>query len=733
MKIRLIFILLFGITVKLWSQQTISGFVHDKDRTPLINVQVYWKLARNGVVTDTAGMFSIPLSAKEADTLVFRMVGYRTEYFQLESGEYDFELSADNTLKGATIDGSQPGMVMTESVGIQSVITAAGLRKSACCNLAEAFETNGAVDVSFSDAVTGAKQIRLLGLDGKYVPITFEGLPNLRGLASLYGLSYIPGPFIENISVSKGTGSVTLGYESMTGQINVEYKKPFEMERLHVNGYFNSMTRSELNLVASHRFKKGWSTALFAHGNIFRMHTDRNKDGFLDMPFAHQVNLSNRWVYTNEKTEFQAGIKYVWDVKEGGQGAYYRHQGHSDSNSYYRFFLETHRAEAWLKNGFFWKNKPYKSLAYTMTFIYHDQRGSYGLRPYTGRQTTGYFNSIYQSIIVNTNHKFKTGLSFLYDKVDERFATAGTARTEYVPGVYGEYTFRHREKLDLVAGLRYDYHNLYKHQVTPRLQLKVTPVKDFSLKLSGGRGFRSPNVFADNAFLLVSNRQVLIPATLKPEVSWNGGGGAVYRFQKGKVSGSIGADYFYTWFQNQLIPNMETAGLVVFENVGGASYAHAFQLDFMLEPLKRLQFHLNAKWNNVRSVYNGQRKAVPFIPVYKGLLNVAYSTGGPNPWSFDATVQLNGPARLPLTYNPGTGEANRTRSPVYALLFAQVSKKFRNWEVYIGGENLTDYRQPNPLIDPQNPGSASFDASQVWAPVFGAMAYGGFRYTLKYK
>jgi len=712
---------------------TIGGLIHDPGGVPLYNVQVYWKQARSGTLSDTTGHFSIAMSPQADDTLILRMIGYKTAVFRLDAGEYDFELEPDNSLKGAVIEGAQPGMVISENAGIQSVITAAGLRKSACCNLAEAFETNGAVDVSYSDAVSGARQIRLLGLDGKYVPVTFEGLPNLRGLASLYGLSYIPGPFLQSISVSKGTGSVTLGYESMTGQINVEYKKPFEMERLHINGYFNSMTRSELNIDFSHRFRKGWSTALFAHANFFRMHTDRNRDGFLDMPFSQQLNLANRWVYASEKMELQAGVKYVWDKKEGGQTGYYRHKQHADTNSYYRFYLETQRAEVWLKNGYFWKNKPYKSLAYTATFIYHDQRGTYGLRPYAGRQVTGYFNSIYQSIIVNTNHKFKTGFSFLYDQVSERFATAAVARTEYVPGVYGEYTFAFREKLDLIAGLRYDYHNLYRHQLTPRLQLRVTPVKDFTLKFTGGRGFRSPNVFADNAFLLVSNRQVTVPADLKPEVSWNGGGGLVYKFSKGRVNGSIGADYFYTWFQNQLIPDMETAGQVSFNNIGGASRAHALQFDFMLEPVKRLQLHLNAKWNDVRALYNGQMKSVPFIPVYKGLLNVAYSTGGANPWNFDATVQLNGPARLPLTYDPATGAPNRTHSPVYALLFAQVSKKIRSWELYIGGENLGDYRQPNPLIDPQNPGSASFDASQIWAPVFGVMVYGGFRYTLKYK
>lgn len=720
---KIIFILVYILATKSFAQ--VVGHVLDSESKKAISfANVYWKLDKSGVYSDTLGYFNLKASSVSNDTLIVSAVGY--EGLSLSSQFPKEFLLKSTSLRGAVITSSQATMVHQDAVGIQSVITEAGLQKSACCNLAEAFETNGAVDVSFADAISGVKQVRLLGLDGKYVPITFEGLPHLRGLSSLYGLGYIPGPFLESIMVSKGPGSVTLGNESMTGQINVEFKKPRDMEKLHLNAYLNMMGRAELNVISSHKINKNWSTAIFGHGNVFRLANDRNKDGFLDLPFAHQANIQNRWYYEKGNVEFQAGAKYLYDAKQGGQTDYFRNK----NENAYNFNLSTHRAEAWFKNGYLFTGKPFRSFAWMGTFAYHDQKGNYGVRAYDGRQRTGYLNAIFQDKIVHTAHMYKVGASFMFDRVNEVFGNTNVYREEYIPGVFAEYKFSHVEKFWLIAGMRYDYNSKFGHQTTPRLQIRYSPTKDLAIKLTGGRGYRSPSVFSDNASVLVSNRVIALD-NIKAEISWNGGGGLLYKFSKGKVNGSLGVDYFYTWFENQLIANMETQGFVSFQNVHGASSSHAMQLDFMLEPVNRLQFHLNAKYNRVMADYNGVQKLVPFIPEWRGLFNVSYKTRGANYWAFDFTVQVNGPARLPKTQDPILGTESREKSPVYPLLFAQVSKKIKRWEIYIGGENLTDYRQKNPIISAADPFSPKFDASQVWAPVFGAMAYGGFRYVIK--
>lgn len=723
---------IFFLFIYVWTLPIIAQvqghIMHAESKAAIPFANIRWKMAQSGSVSDTSGHFSIGASSYTEDTLIISMVGFQTQYFPNPSGHIMVHLSPAG-LAGVVVSDSRSTMVVNEGVGMQSVITEAGLKKSACCNLAEAFETNGAVDISFSDAISGVKQVKLLGLDGKYVPVNFEGLPHLRGISSLYGLSYIPGPFIAAIQVSKGPGSVTLGNESMTGHMNVEFKKPREMERLHLNGFVNMLGRGELNLISAHKINPAWSTALFVHGNIMRTLIDRNKDGFLDMPLAHQVNVQNRWYYEKGNTEWQFGAKYLYDSKEGGQSAYFR-KADSSAAGAYAFQLQTQRAEAWFKNGYLFDRKPYRSFAWMGTAAYHNQKGKYGARMYAGNQATAYVNTIYQDIISNTNHSYKAGFSFLYDRVGERFGNTSFYREEYIPGVYAEYKYSYPEKLSVIVGLRYDYNSLFGNQITPRFHLRYDPVKEFTMKFTAGRGYRSPAVFSDNAAVLVSNRMVQIEA-LKPEVSWNGGGGMTYSFDKNRVNGSLTLDYFYTYFENQLIPDMESQGLVYFRNLANASYSHAVQMDFMIEPLRRLQFHLNAKYNKVVGRYNGVQKDLPFIPQWRGLINAAYKTKGVNYWAFDITLQVNGPARLPKTYDPSTGLFSAERSAIYPLLFAQVTKKIKKWELYIGGENLTDYRQKNPIIDAPNPNSAHFDASQVWAPVYGAMVYGGFRYIIK--
>lgn len=725
MKANLLALLLSTVGLAAFAQ--VNGVINNKETKEAIPfANVYWKHSKIGTYSDTFGRFTVNESTITPDTLIVSAVGFEILEFTNVSTNLQIQLKP-TSLQGAVVTGSQATMVHQDAVGIQTVITEAGLQKSACCNLAEAFETNGAVDVSFSDAVSGVKQVRLLGLDGKYVPITFEGLPHLRGLSSLYGLGFIPGPFLESIMVSKGPGSVTLGNESMTGQINVEFKKPRDMEKLHLNGYLNMMGRAELNVISSHKINSNWSTALFAHGNVFRMVNDRNKDSFLDLPFAHQGNIQNRWYYEKGNVEFQAGAKYLYDGKEGGQADYFRK---GSSPNAYHFKLRTHRAEAWFKNGYMFDKKPFRSFAWMGTFAYHDQTGKYGANPYSGKQATAYVNTIYQDKIVHTAHMYKVGASFMFDRVAERFGNTSVYREEYIPGVFAEYKYTFPEKLWIIAGIRYDYNSLFGHQPTPRLQIRYSPLEELALKASAGRGYRSPTVFSDNASVLVSNRIVTVEK-LKAEVSWNAGGGLLYKFSKGKVNGSLGLDYFYTYFENQLVANMETAGYVAFRNIDAASNSHAVQMDFMLEPFARFNIHLNAKYNRVMSNYDGVRKLMPFIPEWKGLLNLSYKTKGLNYWAFDVTLQVNGPSRLPKTFNPETGLQSLDKSPVYPLLFAQVSKKIKRWEIYIGGENLTDYRQKNPIISAMDPSHSSFDASQVWAPVFGVMAYGGFRYVIK--
>lgn len=734
MKFIISFLLLsLGITSISHAQQVLRGVVQCADDGELLTgSNAYFLPDLQGATTNAKGEFLITVP-ENATALVFSFIGYKNDtLFPPFSSEYlKVKLKHGKTLDNVTVTGEKDAVARGNGAQISSIINEAGLQKSACCNLSESFETNGLADVSYADGVTGSKQIRLLGLDGRYVAITAENIPALRGLANSFGLAYIPGPFIESIQVSKGSGSVATGYESMSGAINVEYKKPWNAEKLYLNGYFNMMTRSELNLAVAHRLPgEKWSTMTQLHGSIFRFQNDRNRDGFLDIPWFRQFNGVHRWKYeSGKKFEFQLGVKALLENREGGQGDYFRQPKGQNNPALYGVTVNTNRFEGFGKFGFLWPTKPYKSIGLIGNVMYHDQIGRFGQSDYYGRQRTAYVNGLMQSIIVHTNHIWKAGITLMYDDIGERFRDTALSRTEIVPGAWFEYNYKYLERFSLVAGVRYDFNSVYGHFFTPRLHLKYTPLESLTLRASGGRGYRTANVFAENPAVLVSSRKMKVLEPLKAEESWNVGGGICYGFKIGGKDADISGDYFFTHFVNKVLVDMENQSEVTFYNLRNGANSHAAQLEFLVKPERGLELKVIGKYNRVMAMFDGRMQQVPYVPVWRGLFNASYDLKK-HGWKFDITLQVNGTSRLPAMTDPETGSALSEKSPVFPSLFAHISKSIKKWEIYAGGENINDFRQKNPIIGASDPYGPGFDASRVWGPIFGAMAYVGFRYKI---
>lgn len=719
--------------VSMHAQPIVSGTVKDASGLPLSGVNLYWAENLKGTVSDTLGQFSLahPDSTRPA-RLVVSHIGFETDTFEISAGkQLKITLSESRLLNTIVIEERMQGTrFKTSTVNLVENLSKNEFKKAACCNLSESFETNASIDVSFSDAVTGAKHIQLLGLDGKYVQLTTELLPSIRGLSSPFGLTFIAGPWLESIQISKGAGSVVNGFEALTGQINVELRKPEKEKRLHVNAYINHMGRAEGNVIFTHRFKGSrWSTALLAHGDYMNTRVDDNDDTFQDVPLIKQGSFVHRWSYFGEKFETQFGIKGLYETRGGGNMAYLRNDSLFPK---YGFDLQTWRGEAFWKFGIFFEGQDWKSIGIQTNGTYHDQRGFFGNNAYEGIQRSAFLNIIYQSIFSNTKHKFKTGFTFQYDQVDELFDTLGFQRLELIPGGYFEYTFDNLNNFTLVAGGRLDYHNLFGLFPVPRLNIKWEMVKGLNFRVSGGRGWRVPNLFAENTALLVSSRQInLTGFELKPEVAWNYGASLQYTFQIRKNDASLVADFFRTDFTNQLMVDREEQGSLKFYNLDGTSFSNVFQFTFSFEPVKQFEIRMAYKWQDVQAVFSGTLERVPLVPEHKAFINLGYTTPK---WgfSFDFTAKLNGPLRIPTVTDP-SGNIWQTQSPWYPIFHAQIAKDFKILEWYAGCENMGGYTQPHPIVDAQNPFGNDFDASLIWAPIFGRMFYTGIRFDLEYK
>ena len=755
-QIFLITLLLLSFVSTAFAQGFIEGTVYEEDengkRTPIPGVNVYWKIVNEGTTTDAHGYYKIPLH-ETICCLVFSCISYEndTVHHMAEPAHYDHVFHSAHMLNEVEIQARERASFISsiKPMAVQE-ITSEGLRRAACCSLAESFENNASVDVSYSDAVTGAKQIELLGLSGLYTQMMAENMPNFRGLASAFGLNYVPGTWMNAIQISKGTSSVRNGYESISGQINVDYKKPEvgESEKLFLNLYGNTMGMAEFNFNTRWNVGQHGSMMILGHVNHNFMTMDSNGDHFVDDPRVTQYNIFARFNYAKDWFEGMWGVKALKEDRYGGQigfvpGAHVHEGTAGDSLG---FVINTERYEAFSKTGFLF-DRDDTSLGIQQQFTYHKMHSAYfNTNLYHAEQYSYYANILFNSYIVNEMHKYSVGASYSFDKYkehlrrterglsDQVLADSLYGRIEHVPGVFGEYTFDDNHHWSVIAGMRVDYNTYYQKLLyTPRLHVRFKTHDDLTLRGSAGKGYRSPNVLAENSTMLASARELVFVETPKMEEAWNYGINLTKTFSLGWRELTLAADFYRTDFVNQIVLDRDAdAHQVRIYNLDGKSYSHSAQIEANCEIFKDFDLTLAFRYNDVKMTINDTLREKPFVNRYKGLVTMSYA---PGTWQFDFTTQFNGDSRVPDLSGNATAVAHGQdirRSPFYVIMNAQVMKKLgKCWEIYIGGENLTNYTQKYPIISAENPMSEDFDASMVWGPLSGVRAYLGVRFSIK--
>lgn len=643
----------------------------------------------------------------------------------------DTILSKD--LKEVVITKKKSGAMKLSSVENKSLINRTELFKAACCNLGESFTTSPSVDVSYSDAATGARQIKLLGLSGTYVQMLTESMPAFRGAASPYGFRYVPGPWMKSISVSKGSSTVKNGYESITGQINIEYLKPQDEPGFTANAYFDSDKKLELNADGNIHIKEGLSTEILAHfEDRYGVH-DGNKDGFADMPDLRQVNLNNRWQWRAGRYIFHGGLSMINERSNAGQTSHHHASGPMSGDPF-RIDLYTHRYEGYMKHAYIIDPERNGNMAFIGAVNMHQLDATFGRKGYDVNEKNAYAQLMYETDLAD-KHNLSAGLSFNYDYLGQRVKTTHDAdrvperikEREGVAGAYAQYTFTLSDRLILMAGLRGDYSSLYKWFVTPRFNVKYTPVELLNIRLSAGKGYRTVHPWAEYNNLLASGRTMVVE-NLKQEEAWNYGLSADYTIYLGSHKLILNSEYFYTDFRSQAVVDYDSApGFLTIAQLNGKSYSHTFQTDLTWESPLGLSVTGAYRLNDVKTTYGGQLLEKPLTSRYKALLTVSYSTPM-DIWQFDVTFQMNGGGRLPAPYRLPDGSMSwGPRFKAFPQLNLQVTRWFRHFSIYAGGENLTDFKQKNPVVWSSDPWSSYFDPTTVWGPIHGAMAYVGVR------
>ena len=721
----LIFLFLL-LCVPVFSQM--KGIVYgtnDKGKAPVFGAKLKLLQARTGTITSDGGTFELILPKNLPDTLVISAFGYYSDTILLDKKDrfisLEINLFSDKLLPEILVEIRRETHAISRLKTLHvEEINSGELRKAACCNLSESFETNASVDVNITDAVSGAKKIQMMGLDGVYTQIQLENIPYLRGLESSFGLNSLPGTWIESIQITKGTGNVVNGYESMAGLVNLELKKPAEMEKFFANAYLNAFGRAEINVNAGQILSKRWSTGTFAHASGMFGDMDNNNDGFRDVPKGTNFAIMNRWAYQGKKMEAQFGVNGYLDQKNGGQTGFSR----SVQDGKYGVQLDSKHLDLFAKTGFFLR-KPYNSIGVVYNLKYQTIDAKFGNRNFQGVEKRGYVNAIFDGIIGTTDHKIKLGTSAVYIDMQQKQDSMTDNRIEIVPGIFGEYTYSGM-RLTSVLGSRLDYHNLFGLQFSPRLHAKYILTEKTDLRFTAGKGWRVPNFMVDNISLLASSKTWLRPVELLPEISWNFGGSIVQEFKLFKQKANLTLDYYHTLFQNQLIVDRDQDPQAIqFKNLDGKSYSNSFQAELSFSVVKNLNMRVAYKFLDVKSEYAGKMQQQVMIPRQRGFFNIAYITRNKR-WEYDATLSVFGESRL-----PGIAPTDGVEySKVYPMVNAQITHVIRKWDLYIGGENLTNFKQKNAVIDAENPFGNKFDATRIWGPVMGINIYAGVRYAI---
>ncbi|REH46492.1 outer membrane receptor protein involved in Fe transport [Tenacibaculum gallaicum] len=728
------------ISLSLFAQEELKGVIKDNNNLEILGANVYWLNTSVGTTTNETGTFSIPYK-KEYQKLVISFVGYKTDTIIVNSlTPVRHYLTESNTLEEVAVsakrNSTQRSYLQTQNL---VTINSDELLKAACCNLSESFETNPSIDVNFSDALTGTKQIQMLGLTSPYLLITQENIPSIRGAAQAFGLTFTPGTWVESIQITKGAGSVVNGFESISGQINTELVKPSTNHKFYLNAYGAAGGRLEFNTHFNQKVSEKWQTGLYVHGNYRGEKFDKNKDNFLDNPLAEQINVMNRWQYTDAEKGWVSFInfRYLDDSKQVGEVGFNR-EIDKGSTTVWGSEIKTKRFDTSVKVGYVFPDMPFQNMGFQAAYSNHKQDSYFGLRDYNIQHQSFYSSFMFSSIIGDTRNKFKTGASFTYDNYEEfisEMLSPNFNRKENSVGAFFEYAYDNADNLSVTAGVRLDHHNLLGTFVTPRLHMRYVPWERAVLRASVGRGKRSANIFAENQQLFASSRAITIENTggniygLDPEEAWNYGVSFLQGYKLFGRKGDVTFDFYQTNFSNQVVVDWENPQEISFYNLEGKSIANSFQIEMNQNIIPYFNARFSYKFYDVSTDYKSGNLAKALQAKHRFFANVSYETKTEESdasWKFDVTYNWIGEQRLPNTNNQLP-----TYSDSYNLLNTQITKVFsKKFEMYAGAENITNYKQKNPILGSDNPFGANFDTTIIYAPVFGSNFYAGLRFKI---
>lgn len=671
--------------------------------------------SQESILSDSLGYFSLS-EANLNQQIVIDAFGYQLDTFNVVALDSKYKLSSVTDLETLTVSKKKKGSSIMFAKTIQTEnITEKELYKAACCNLAESFETNPAVDASFSDGATGTKTIKLLGLGGKYALLSVENMPRIRGNNLYNGLAAIPGSWVESIQILKGNSSVSNGFEGMSGQINTQLKGLDHAKSIQeINSYVNSLGRYELNGINQIVHTDKLKSAILWNHSSWANKIDQNNDGFYEMPGSNQQNLLLRTKFSpSNKIHNQINLSYNRSEKNGGSDLYKFNLNLNEQN--YGLFG---------KSGIV-LNDPGKSIGLQYSYNEYAFNGKIGNKSIDSKSEELYLNLMHQSYINNTNHGIKMGVSYLKEKLNDEVVYDDVDSSYYrfsrsIIGAFIEYTGTLSDKDQLTVGLRTDaYGNDF--YLLPRLNYKHSFNNNLVYRLGAGRAIKSNYFLAENYGSMINNRRVYgLGNLIDPEDSYSLFNSVWYKFKIGYREASLLVEHHYQDFNNRYLAHYQDNALVIKQHKKATN--QSFLVQFNYEVFPGFDLKVAYKYNEQKAEDLGfNQNNLWLLPKNRSFINMSYETR--DNWIFNATLNRIGRQFLPPV-NLSDIPVNNEITAFYKL-GAQISKTHKRWRAYLGVENALNVRQENVWFGIE---SDSPEASISYLPPIGTVIHFGINY-----
>ncbi|MDC1068873.1 carboxypeptidase-like regulatory domain-containing protein [Candidatus Kapabacteria bacterium] len=714
----------------------VYGFDSDGNKSELAGVQVWWLGTELGGISNDSGHFMFDLHPN-SNTLVFQIKGYPNDTLVVDDKNKFIEhiLKTYSSGKDVIVEAIEPNRIInSESIQNEEILTGRHLGKLACCNLSEAFESDPSVNVEYTDPVSGSKQIKLMGLHGKYSQIMIEKISFVRGLNIPFGLSYLPGPWIESISISKGAADVSTGFESTTGQINVELKKPnSEISDGLINLFLDAGNRLELNSVFNKKIDDRVSMVSMFNINIIPNLNDLNNDGLIDRPATRSMNFSNKFKFEGNTAKAQVGIRFLIDERES---EYITNSFNSN------FDISNTRGELFFKGGDLLGENYSVGITGSLSWQENNTNNLLGKihNEFNLTNNSAQINLIVDRTLDGVNDNSKNVLSFgaslLYDDFSNEIISdiETVNKFSYItPGIFVSYKNMSFKYIDFSLGLRADYNYLDQVFVTPRSHIKIKPLDNLDLRISGGRGLRYANALAENVFLFLydENANYLSLVNFEQqamESAWNYGATLNYSFSLGLENISFSAEYFMTDFNNRVVIDQYRYGgvysPVIYETSN--AYSESYGVDLILPFTDFVEISTSGRIQN--SFFENQNSKLirePLSSIVKSVNTVNYDIK-----SIDLSLRFTG-----TYFGQGKRTVLRENSDTFQnynpfwIFGGQINKNFekQGFEIYFGINNLTSYTIFEDSADSQAI-AGNYFGTDLWGPLMGRNIYIGINW-----